>query len=150
MKFFLDELTKAAIVKTINALSLVEASLNKIKPYDPTRLYTPDEMEPYDALCDRFVRGVESAIKFFRTYERAQFAEVSETIRDLFNRMEKLNMISSVELWLLMRDIRNRIVHDYLPEQLKEIYDLLTGPYGEELLTLNKKLQELQNKMNNS
>ena len=150
MKFFLDELTKAAIVKTINALSLVEASLNKIKPYDPTRLYTPDEMEPYDALCDRFVRGVESAIKFFRTYERAQFAEVSETIRDLFNRMEKLNMISSVELWLFMRDIRNRIVHDYLPEQLKEIYDLLTGPYGEELLTLKKKLQELQNKMNNN
>ena len=107
-------------------------------------------MEPYDALCYRFVRGVESAIKFFRTYERAQFAEVSETIRDLFNRMEKLNMISSVELWLFMRDIRNRIVYDYLPEQLKEIYDLLTGPYGEELLTLNKKLQELQNKMNNN
>jgi len=150
MKFFLDELTKVAIVKTINAINLVEASLNKIKPYDPTRLYTPDEMEPYDALSDRFVRGVESAIKFFRTYERAQFAEVSETIRDLFNRMEKLNMISSVELWLFMRDIRNRIVHDYLPEQLKEIYDLLTGPYGEELLTLKKKLQELQNKMNNN
>ena len=45
MKIFLDELTKAAIVKTINALSLVEASLNKIKPYDPTRLYTPDRMK---------------------------------------------------------------------------------------------------------
>ena len=144
MKNYFNQLATTAIEKTIKAIDLVEASLNKIQPFDPEKIYTPDELEPYDALSDRFVRGVESAIKFFKTYERIQFAEISETIRDLFHRMEKLNLISSHELWLLMRDIRNRIVHDYLPEQIKEIYDLISGVYGQELLSLKKKLGKLQ------
>ena len=144
MKDYLSDLAKSAAEKTIKAIDLIEASLNKIQPFDTEKIYTPDELEPYDALCDRFVRGVESAIKFFKTYERAQFAEISETIRDLFNRMEKLDLISSHELWLLMRDIRNRIVHDYLPEQIKDIYDLISGPYSQELLELRTKLIKIQ------
>lgn len=144
MKNYLSDLAKSAAEKTIKAIDLVDASLNKIQPFDPEKIYTPDELESYDALCDRFVRGVESAIKFFKTYERAQFAEISETIRDLFNRMEKLDLISSHELWLLMRDIRNRIVHDYLPEQIKDMYDLISGPYSQELLELRTKLIKIQ------
>lgn len=32
-----------------------------------------------------------------------------------------------------MRDIGNRIVHDYLPEKLKELNDMIMGEMGAEL-----------------
>jgi hypothetical protein len=73
-------------------------------------------------------------LKFFRTYEKIQFAEESDTLRDMLNRAEKVGLISSVELWFRMRDVRNRIVHDYLPEKVKEMYDDIMGDFGNELL----------------
>jgi uncharacterized protein with HEPN domain len=39
----------------------------------------------------------------------------------------KWNLINDVEQWFRMRDLRNRIVHDYLPEKLAEIYALIVG-----------------------
>jgi len=54
-------------------------------------------------------------------------------LRDQLNRMEKLGIISSTETWFRLRDVRNRIVHDYLPGKIKEIYDDIMGPFGVEL-----------------
>ena len=115
------------------AVDLVEASLTGLPPFDPARTYTPKELEPYDALSDRFVRATEASLKFFRSYERIMFAENSDTLRDLLSRMHKLSIISSAQLWIAMRDIRNRIVHDYLPEKLKELNDMIMGNMGAEL-----------------
>jgi hypothetical protein len=112
------------------AVELVEASLTGLLPFDPAKTYTPKELEPYDALSDRFVRATEASLKFFRSYERAMFAENSDTLRDLLSRMHKLSLVSSVQLWIAMRDIRNRIVHDYLPEKLKEFNDMILGEMG--------------------
>ena len=39
--------------------------------------------------------------------------------------MEKLRLVGSASLWLEMRNIRNRIVHDYLPEQTAQMFDLI-------------------------
>ena len=133
-------LTNSSLNKTINAIELVEASLNHIKSYDANKQYTPKEREPYDALSDRFIRAVEISLKYFRSYEKLMYGENSETLRDLFNRMEKLEIISSVTLWMQMRDIRNRIVHDYLPEEIKDMYDEIMGVFGKELLQLKDKL----------
>ena len=114
-------------------LTLVEASLRRVQRYDPSRSYTPDELEPYDALADRFVRIVEIALRFFRTYEMLHEAVASDTLRDRLHRMEKLGLISATSLWLDMRDVRNRIVHDYLPEQVAEMFGQITGPFAAEL-----------------
>ena len=35
-----------------------------------------------------------------------------------------------------MRDLCNRIAHDYLPEHLLRIYQTISGDYGAELLRL--------------
>lgn len=127
--------------KMLDAVSLVSASLDKLDEYRIDRRYTPDEREPYDALCDRFIRAVEISLKFFRSYERLQYAENSETLRDLMNRMEKLDLISGVEIWFIMREVRNRIVHDYLPEEVKGMYDDIMGPLGEELQRCAEKVR---------
>jgi hypothetical protein len=129
-------LTQLAAQKLSSAIGLVEASLEGYVPYDPHALYTPKELEPYDALSDRFIRAVETALKFFRTYELYLYAINSDTIRDLLNRMEKLELISSTDLWMEMRDVRNRVVHDYMPEQIANLYQAITVTFGIELQRL--------------
>ena len=129
-------LTEAARKKTVDAVLLVNASLNRVSTFELNKTYSPLEAEPYDALCDRFIRAVETSIKYFRSYEKLMFGENSETLRDLLNRMEKLNLITSSEIWFKMRDVRNRIVHDYLPEKIKDMYDSIINDFGKELLKL--------------
>ncbi len=136
-------LITAARQKVLNTIMLVEASLSRITPYDVNQNYTPEEMEPYDAMSDRFIRAVEVSLKFFRTYERYLFAESSDTIRDLLNRMATVDLITSTQLWVAMRDVRNRIVHDYLPKDIKQIYDAIQNQFGNELKQLKSKLIDL-------
>ena len=130
--------------KAIKALGLVSASLSEYQKFDPNLAYTPKALEPYDALADRFVRAVECALRYFRSRELLEFAEQSDTTRSLLNRMEKLGLVSDANLWMTMRNVRNRIVHDYLPEQTAEIFDLISGIYGNELLRLAEKISPSQ------
>lgn len=134
-------LLQKAREKCLAAIALVQASLDGLEGYNSLKQYTPKEREPYDALSDRFIRATEVSLKFFRSYEMYLYAEQSETTRDLLNRMEKLELVTSVQRWMDMRDIRNRIVHDYLPEQLEKIYDDLMGTFSTELTELKQKLE---------
>lgn len=129
--------------KALRTIDLVAASLSAYAPFDARKNYTPKELEPFDALADRFVRAVECALRFFRSHELMQFAEESDTTRSLLNRMEKLGLINSATLWLTMRNVRNRIVHDYLPEQTAEMFGSISGAFGAELQQLGQKLSEL-------
>ena len=136
-------LITAARQKVLNTIMLVEASLSRITHYDVNQNYTPEEMEPYDAMSGRFIRAVEVSLKFFRTYERYLFVESSDTVRDLLNRMATVDLITSTQLWVAMRDVRNRIVHDYLPKDIKQIYDVIQNQFGNELKQLKSKLIDL-------
>jgi len=136
-------LLNSSCQKVLSAVDLVEASLTELDKYSVTRNYTPKELEPYDALSDRFIRAVETCIKFFKTYEYYLFAVPSDSYRELLLQMEKKKMISSVEKWIDMRDIRNRIVHDYLPNQIERIYELIMGEFSEELFALRSKIKDL-------
>ena len=55
-----------------------------------------------------------------------------------------MELISSVKLWMEMRDVRNRIVHDDLPEEIQAIYDQIMGNYAAELKELKTALKSLQ------
>lgn len=129
--------------KIEKALFLVQASLKKLESYDVTKDYTPDELEPYDALADRFIRCVEVFVRFFKTYDRYQSVEISLSYRDLINFMHKLGLISNVQLWLQMRDVRNKIVHDHLPEQTKYLFDSIMGDFYKEILFTSEKVKQL-------
>ena len=77
--------------------------------------------------------------KFFRSVELVESKVLSDTIRDRLNVMNKLDLISNVELWLDMRDIRNRIAFDYLPEKIEKIYHDIIFNFSLELDRLMKK-----------
>jgi len=83
------------------------------------------------------------AIKFFRSYEYYLQAEQSQSLRDGLHRMEKLELISNIDVWLEMRDIRSRIVHDYVPEKIAEMYQLIRGEFYNELRQLDQKIKQI-------
>ena len=127
--------------KACRTLVLLRASLDGYSRYEPARAYSPKELEPFDALADRFVRAVECGLRYMRSLELAQFAEQSESTRSLLDRMEKLGVVSEAVLWMQMRNIRNRIVHDYLPEQVAEMFGLVTEAFAPELLQFAARLE---------
>lgn len=139
----IEVLVEAVCRRFDDAASLPAASLARYRPFDPARTYTAEEREPYDALCDRYMRAVEMAIRCMRTVERARLAVGSESYRDLLGNAAKWGMISDVDLWFRMRELRNRIVHDYLPEKLAAIYVLIVGSYAPELLRLREELRSI-------
>jgi hypothetical protein len=114
-------------VKLRAVFELVFASAATYRPFRPDHIYSPQEREPYDALSDRFLRAFESSLKFFRTWERVHEADVSETFRDLLLRMEKVGLISGLTTWISLRDLRHRVVHDYLPDELAALYAAIIG-----------------------
>lgn len=126
--------------KLIAALTLLFASIDDYPEFDPQRTYSPKEREPFDALSDRYLRAFESSLKFFRTWERVREAAPSESFRDLLLRMEKLDFISDAGLWLQLRDVRNRVAHEYLPGELEKIYLAITGPGDQEMRRLAQKV----------
>jgi hypothetical protein len=133
-----DVLVAAAANRYGNAVALLEASLKRYRPFNPVRAYTPEELEPYDAMCDRYLRTVEMAIRYFRTLERSRLALNSESYRDLLGNIAKWGLVADVDLWFRMRDLRNRIAHDYLPEHLRRIYEAISGEFGPELLRVRQ------------
>lgn len=76
------------------------------------------------------------AVRYFRALERSRLAGNSDSFRDLLANMAKWDVIADPELWLRMRDLRNPLAHDDLPEQLAEIYRLIVGAFGPELCRL--------------
>jgi nucleotidyltransferase substrate binding protein (TIGR01987 family) len=140
------ELLGNAARRYSDAAALVEASLLRYRPFNPAQQYSPEQREPWDALCDRYLRAVEMAIRMFRTMERSQLALNSESFRDLLGNMAKWGIIVDEDLWFRMRDLRNRIAHDYLPHQLGEIYALIHDHYGPELLRVRDGLPRISGK----
>lgn len=47
---------------------------------------------------------------------------MSQTFRDLLLRMEKIGLISDLATWIGLRDLRNRVVYDCLPDELAALY----------------------------
>ncbi len=43
-----------------------------------------------------------------------------------------------------MRDVRNRILHDYLPEQTKDMFDSIMGEFYRELAFSRKKIDLIE------
>ncbi len=126
-------LLSASKDKLAAALEILFASVDAYVPFDPARRYTPKEREPYDALTDRYLRAFESSLKFFRTLERYREVAPSESFRDLLQRMEKYGVITAASLWIELRDTRNRVAHEYLPQELARIYADIVGPAAGEL-----------------
>ena len=121
-----------------NVIILLKSSVGEYVAFEPNKKYTPVELKLYDALSFRFEKSVELCLNFFRALENYQFKDSSETLRNLLLRMQKIGVITDVEEWMLIRDLRNKIAHTYAPEDLLKIYNKILEDYKIITFTINK------------
>lgn len=106
----------------LKQMKLLEYSINKCQQIGIKDDYTMDEFASYETLCSRYSRSIDFLIrKIFRTIDEYEF-ENQGTLVDVVNNAHKRGLIDSVDKIRLMKDLRNTIVHEYIEENLKELF----------------------------
>jgi len=129
-------------IKLRRSIAVFLAIAENAPVYDLLYEYTASELEKFDALTGRFLRVYETAVQFFRTIDLFESIEKADTFRDLIHHACKLGWIQNEETWMEMRIVRNKITHDYLPEQFSEMYAIICNAFTKEIIYLNSKLKE--------
>ena len=80
-----------------------------------------EELESIDSLTSKFSRTSDIYLQKVLRSIWMLLREDTVPLIDLLNRAEKLMIIASAEELLQMRDIRNQIAHEYLPEAVPEL-----------------------------
>ena len=80
-----------------------------------------EELESIDSLISKFSRTSDIYLQKVLRSIWMLLREDTVPLIDLLNRAEKLMIIVSAEELLQMRDIRNQIAHEYLPEAVPEL-----------------------------
>ena len=80
-----------------------------------------EELESIDSLTSKFSRTSDIYLQKVLRSIWMLLREDTVPLIELLNRAEKLMIIVSAEELLQMRDIRNQIAHEYLPEAVLEL-----------------------------
>jgi len=79
----------------------------------------PELAETIEAFASRFGRMQDTlAGKLFPRFLQAQ-AEPTGTQLETLHRMEKLGLVDNVEHWLEARELRNKLVHEYVEHMIE-------------------------------
>jgi hypothetical protein len=79
------------------------------------------DLEKIEAFTSRFARVVDLLVhRVLRAIDRYEFNEPG-TLIDVANRAESRELIQSVDWLRELKDVRNRIAHDYAGEQLIDL-----------------------------
>jgi hypothetical protein len=101
------------------AVSLLRRSVERAKKLHKdaeTRNLTIDELEVFEALTSRYGRAIDFITsKLFRTIDRVELSD-DGTVLDRINRFKKRGVLRDDVNYALLKDLRNRIVHEYVIE----------------------------------
>ncbi len=99
--------------------------------------YSIDEFGRFETLCSRYSRGIDFLIrKIFRTLDEYEF-ENQGTLVDVVNNAHKRGLFESIENLRIMKDVRNTIVHEYIEDELVEVFEEVLE-YTEQLIKIIK------------
>lgn len=100
-----------------------------------------DEFEPWEALASRFARTTDIFLsKYIRFLILEKDPGFRGEMRDILDKAEKIGLVSNADKWMQIRELRNKIAHEYSKEDiLKTLGDILrlTSFVLEELKGLN-------------
>ena len=97
-------------------------SFNKCSRIGIKNKYEPEELESFESFTGRFARLSDILIqKIFRLVDELDL-DSHGTVRDRINRAEKKGLITSSDVFVEIRVLRNDIAHEYLPEAIQEIF----------------------------
>lgn len=121
----------------VKQLFWIELSFKKCTIIGLKDTYSVDEFGDFETLCSRYSRSIDFLIrKIFRTLDEFEF-ENQGTLVDVVNNAHKRGLFEDVEELRIMKDVRNTIVHEYIEEELVDVF--------EEVLQYTKKLIEIMN-----
>ena len=116
-----QELLKQNWELLIRSLDSLKLSVKKVSNIGQKTEYTFEELESFDSLTSKFARTSDI---FLQKIIRTVWALLHETqmpLIDVLNKSEKLGLIKSADQLIEIRDIRNQIAHEYLPEAIQEL-----------------------------
>jgi hypothetical protein len=117
-----------------NSLYTLNLSVEKVQNIMPKEEHTFEEMESFDSLTSKFGRASDIYTqKVIRTIWML-LHEPFEPFIDMMNRSEKIGLIKSADEMIDIRDTRNQITHEYIPEAIQELVP--------EVIRLAKNLEE--------
>lgn len=107
------------------SMHMLMHSYEKCKQIEKKDHYTIDELESFEALTSRFARTSDILIqKVFIMIDQIEL-EFDGSIIDRINRAEKRELIRSAETFKSIRRLRNRIAHEYVPEEIENLFNIV-------------------------
>ena len=116
------------------ALPSFSRSLEKCRQIDLSAGFSFNEEEAFDALTSKFSRISDIFTQKVLKSLTLMLREDAPTFIDRMNLCEKLSILPSAADMISIRDLRNLIAHEYITENLLEVY--------RETLILSEKLLE--------
>ena len=120
----------ALLTRSFDSLKLSVAKADKIIGKGA---YSFEEMETFDSLTSKFNRTSDIYTQKVLRTVWALLHEPFMPFIDMMNKAEKMELISSSDEMLIIRDLRNQISHEYFPEAIQEIVP--------EVISYSKKLE---------
>lgn len=87
-------------------------------------LLSEQELSDWEGFTSRFSRVSEIFLqRYLRTWILARDPGFSGSFRDFLNAAHKLGLVDSVEPWLKIREMRNRMAHEYEDSRLQILFE---------------------------
>lgn len=100
-----------------------------------------DQEVEFEALTSRFARLVDLLTQKLLKGLFALLQEELATFIDRANYAEKLGMVTSAQSLRIIRELRNRIAHEYEEEDFREIHNLLFEVHADLLSSIQQSIE---------
>ncbi len=103
------------------AVNTLQLSVRKCQVIGIKESYTFEELESFDSLTSKFNRTSDMFTqKVLRTIWMLLHEPFAPFI-DMMNNCEKMGILQSADQMIEIRDLRNQIAHEYLPDAIREL-----------------------------
>lgn len=103
------------------AAETLQLSVDKCRVIGQKENYSFEELESFDSLTSKFSRTSDIFTqKLMRTIWML-LHEAFVPFIDLLNKAEKMKIIHSADQLIGIRDLRNQIAHEYIPEAIRDL-----------------------------
>lgn len=124
----------------------IDISFKECSKIGIKKVYSIEEFGKFETLCSRYSRGIDFLIrKIFRTIDEYEF-ENQGTLIDVVNNAHKRDLFEDIDKIRVMKDVRNTVVHEYIEDELVEVFEEILL-YSEDLIhIINNTLNYIQKK----
>ena len=105
----------------VTSVKTLQLSVEKCKIIGTKQDYTFTELESFDSLTSKFSRSSDMYTQKVLRTSWILLREGFGPFIDMMNNMEKIGLIQSSDQLLDIRDLRNKIAHEYLPDAIKKL-----------------------------